>query len=180
METNSERRRRKLTDLCAQRGITKVAENAGLNWASLDQIIKKTLLPPKKDGTRSIKNLGDDAARKIERAEGLGEGWFDLDDETQTAPPEQAATRPSLVVNGIRLSSDAFMLAQMLDRMPESQGKFKAFAECMTAITKRLGSTEPTSEHALPDVGERSNEVSLDRPAERRNPATAGTDRRAR
>lgn len=82
METNSERRRRKLTDLCAQRGITKVAENAGLNWASLDQIIKKTLLPPKKDGTRSIKNLGDDAARKIERAEGLGEGWFDLDDES--------------------------------------------------------------------------------------------------
>lgn len=96
METNSERRRRKLADLCAERGIVKVAERAGLNWQSLDQIIKKTLLPPKKDGTRSVKNLGDDAARKIEQAESLGEGWFDSDaasiSEGVNAATEQGAT----------------------------------------------------------------------------------------
>lgn len=77
METNAERRRKKLADLCAQRGLKKVAERAGLSAASLDQIIKGVLLPPRKDGTRNPRNLGDDAARKIEDAEGLGLGWFD-------------------------------------------------------------------------------------------------------
>lgn len=77
METNAERRRKKLADLCAQRGLKQVAERAGLSAASLDQIIKGVLLPPRKDGTRNPRNLGDDAARKIEDAEGLGLGWFD-------------------------------------------------------------------------------------------------------
>lgn len=77
METNSERRRRKLAEICAEKGIKEVAESAGLNWASLDQVIKKELLPPKKDGTRSPKNLGNEAARKIETAQNLGIGWFD-------------------------------------------------------------------------------------------------------
>ena len=77
METNSERRRRKLAEICAEKGIKEVAESAGLNWASLDQVIKKELLPPKKDGTRSPKNLGNEAARKIEAAQNLGIGWFD-------------------------------------------------------------------------------------------------------
>lgn len=81
METNSERRRRKLTDICANLGIKKVADRAGLNWQSLDQIIKMTPLPAKKDGSRGTKNLGDEAARKIEESEGLGHGWFDLSDQ---------------------------------------------------------------------------------------------------
>lgn len=86
METNAERRRRKLTELCNSRGLKRVAERAGLSAASLDQIIKGVLLPPKKDGTRSQRNLGDDAARKIEDAEGLGRGWFD-------EPPAIATSR---------------------------------------------------------------------------------------
>lgn len=77
METSSERRRRKLAELCDQRGIKNIAERAGLSPASLDQIIKGVLLPPKKDGSRSPRSLGDDAARKIEDAEHLGRGWFD-------------------------------------------------------------------------------------------------------
>jgi len=34
-------------------------------------------MPPKKDGTRKAKNLGNEAAQKIEVAQGLGVGWFD-------------------------------------------------------------------------------------------------------
>lgn len=77
METNAERRRQKLAALCAERGIREVAKRAGLNWQSLAQVIKKSLLPKRKDGTRSVKNLGDEAARKIESSENLGAGWFD-------------------------------------------------------------------------------------------------------
>lgn len=86
METNAERRRRKLTDLCKVRGLKDVAARAELNPDSLAQIIKGVLLPAKKDGTRSPRNLGDDAARKIEDAEGLGLGWFDdASDEEPTS-----------------------------------------------------------------------------------------------
>lgn len=77
METSSERRRKKLTQLCEQRGLKAVAERSGVSAAALDQIIKGVLLPPKKDGSRSPRSLGDEAARKIEDAEGLGRGWFD-------------------------------------------------------------------------------------------------------
>lgn len=80
METSAERRRRKLTWLCDKRGLKQVAERAGLSPASLDQIIKGVLLPPKKDGSRNPRALGDDAARKIEDAEKLGTGWFDRDE----------------------------------------------------------------------------------------------------
>lgn len=82
METNSERRRRKLAALCEERGLKNIAYRADVSAASLDQIIKRVLLPPKKDGSRSPRNLGDDAARRIEDAEGLGRGWFDDSDQT--------------------------------------------------------------------------------------------------
>lgn len=85
METNAERRRRKLAELCATRGLKSVAERSGLSAASLDQIIKKVLLPPKKDGSRTARSLGDEAARKIEDAEGLGRGWLDVADQPQAA-----------------------------------------------------------------------------------------------
>lgn len=86
METSAERRRRKLKDLCSQRGLKAVADRAEVSAASLDQIIKGVLLPPKKDGSRTPRSLGDDVARRIEDAEGLGRGWFD-------EPPRVDATR---------------------------------------------------------------------------------------
>lgn len=122
METNSERRRRKLADLCSKRGITKVAGNAGLNWASLDQIIKKTLLPPKKDGTRSVKNLGDDAARKIERAEQLGEGWFDSSDgaiPSQTGVTSIDHEQIQLAIEDVATSAEIKMIAAMFATLPD-------------------------------------------------------------
>lgn len=101
METSAERRRRKLKDLCAQRGLKAVADRAGVSAASLDQIIKGVLLPPKKDGSRTPRSLGDDAARRIEDAERLGRGWFD-------EPPRIDASRVKFSLgSGASASSDA-------------------------------------------------------------------------
>lgn len=94
METNADRRRRKLAQLCEERGLRGVAERAELNHQSLDQIIKGVLLPPKLDGSRSPRKLGDDAARRIEEAEGLGRGWFDLPD---AVAPDMPAPAPAEV-----------------------------------------------------------------------------------
>lgn len=77
METANERRKRKLDWLCKKHGLAVVAEKSGLADAYLDQILKGALLPKKADGTRSARSLGDSAARAIEDAMHLGEGWFD-------------------------------------------------------------------------------------------------------
>lgn len=91
METNADRRRRKLAWLADDRGLKAIAERADLNYQSLDQVIKGTLLPEKKDGTRSRKNLGDETARKIEESEKLGRGWFDIADLDVPAPAPSSA-----------------------------------------------------------------------------------------
>jgi hypothetical protein len=78
METSSERRKRKLEWVVANKGgLAAVAKAADVSRASLDQILKGTLLPKKQDGTRSPRSLGDTAARAIETAFDLGTGWFD-------------------------------------------------------------------------------------------------------
>jgi hypothetical protein len=78
MDTNAEIRRRRLAELCAQEGgVRVVADKAKMNWQSLDQILKKVLLPQKADGTRNPRTLGDDAARDLEEVFDLGRGWFD-------------------------------------------------------------------------------------------------------
>lgn len=78
MDTNAEIRRRRLAELCAtEGGVRAVATAAGMNWQSLDQILKAVLLPAKADGTRVPKALGDDAARRLEEVFNLGRGWFD-------------------------------------------------------------------------------------------------------
>jgi len=182
METNSERRRRKLAEICAQKGLHKVAENAGLNWASLDQIIKKTLLPARKDGSRSAKNLGDDAARKIERAENLGEGWFDSVSNAIPATRDQAyqAQPAKFSINGISISPNALMLAQWLDDMPEGREKFMTFTECMALITRRLGSAPPSDERALLDAEETSSGESPEKPTQHRTSVNGCADHRVR
>jgi hypothetical protein len=78
METSDERRKRRLGQLCQQYGgVRSVAQESGVAWATLDQILKGTLLPAKEDGTRSPRALGDANARAIEDALKLGRGWFD-------------------------------------------------------------------------------------------------------
>ena len=109
METSSERRRRKLTELCAERGLREVATRAGLNYQSLDQIIKGTLGEPKKDGTRAVKNLGNPSARAIEVAEKLGTGWFDIE-----------APKNSIVIDDDDIRVKVAHLATMLEAIPAS------------------------------------------------------------
>lgn len=79
METKDTRRRRKLELLIAGTpgGMDAIATAAQINPAYLSQIVKGVLLPPKKDGSRSPRALGDAAAEKIEDAYHLGRGWFD-------------------------------------------------------------------------------------------------------
>lgn len=82
METNAERRTRKLRELAARTpgGLRAVAESANVSVESLDQIIKGVLLPAKRDGTRSARRLGDGTADRIQEALGLPRGWFDTED----------------------------------------------------------------------------------------------------
>ena len=93
METNAERRRKKLETFCSQRGLKSVADAAGLNWQYIDQAIKKTLLSPKKDGTRGYRKMSDEAFEKIEVAFKLRCGWFD---EIDAQTSNTASTLPHL------------------------------------------------------------------------------------
>ncbi|AVQ84593.1 transcriptional regulator [Variovorax sp. PMC12] len=58
-------------------GIRAIGDEAKVNWQTLDQVLKGTLLPPRADGSRSPRRLGHEAAMKIEDALELGRGWFD-------------------------------------------------------------------------------------------------------
>ena len=104
MENISDRRRRKLEALAqrfsAKGGLAHIAATADVSQASLEQIIKGVLLPPKADGTRSPRSLGNSTARQIEAALKLGDGWFDA--------PDSAA----------ELAPDARAIAEMFDALP--------------------------------------------------------------
>lgn len=81
METRSQRRLRKLQWLCQEQGgPQQIAMLAGVNAESLDQVLKGVLLPPKRDGSRTPRSLGDQTVSAIEDAFKLGRGWFDTDD----------------------------------------------------------------------------------------------------
>lgn len=78
VDTNDETRRRRLQQLCDKvGGLKAVAAAAGTHWQYLDQILKKRLLPKRKDGQRLPAALGDYAARRIEDAFHLTAGWLD-------------------------------------------------------------------------------------------------------
>jgi hypothetical protein len=90
VETNDERRLRKLKGLCEDHGgPAGVAEKSGLKAVYLEQILKGVLLPPKRGGDRSRRSLGDPAARAIEDKFGLGRGWFDNDELEGTMTPSE-------------------------------------------------------------------------------------------
>lgn len=115
METSAERRRRKLTQLCRERGVKNVADRAGVSWQSLNQVIQGTLLPAKKDGSRTPRSLGDDAARKIEDAERLGLGWFDAADH-QPATAVTAAAPSVTLLQALQVLDDTLSALDSRDR----------------------------------------------------------------
>lgn len=89
METKGARRLRKLTWLCNEHGGAEtVAAESGVSEEYLGQILKGVLLPAKADGSRSARILGDAAARKIEAAYRLGNGWFDSDEGRPALPDD--------------------------------------------------------------------------------------------
>jgi hypothetical protein len=133
VETNNERRLRKLKLLCSTHGLANVAGKAGLKPVYLEQIIKGVKLPPKKeDGSRSERALGDSAARAIEEAYQLGRGWFDNDEEEATMSPKELEllglfrqlndeVTQGLIVEGVR---DA-----LADRARQHEGIRKRLAQ---------------------------------------------------
>lgn len=154
METRAERRLRKLRALCEQHqqrgGVVFVAETAGLNANTLDQVLKGALLPAKADGTRTARTVGDKAATAIEDAFKLGRGWFDADDATMptskpvpAAPQEQtvAATLDrlgELLAKADPKTRDA--VAQLLMSYAQDPDQGKRIAQ---AIEVLLGKDEP-------------------------------------
>jgi hypothetical protein len=91
METASDRRKRRLQALCDLHTVNEVAARAGLNPDNLRQVLNGILLPPKADGTRSARALGNAAARQIERSFSLGDGWFDQAGENTVGSSRQLA-----------------------------------------------------------------------------------------
>lgn len=61
-------------------GPEQIAAAANISAEALDQVLKGVLLPPKRDGSRTPRSLGDKAVEAIEDAFKLGRGWFDTDD----------------------------------------------------------------------------------------------------
>lgn len=64
---------------------TEIAKKARTSKAYLSQLKNKT-----PSSTGAIRNLTDDMARRVERAAGLAEGWFDVDHDKE---------EPTIVMN---------------------------------------------------------------------------------
>lgn len=153
METNAERRRKKLETFCNERGLKAVADAAGLNWQYIDQAIKKTLLPAKKDGTRGYRKMSDEAFEKIEDAFELGRGWFDgINTKNQSTYPAPPATAPSLAdtlaqLGQVIAASDKLTRAQIkpiLDQLLETPEQAAELGQRLQATIAIQQSPAPT------------------------------------
>lgn len=130
METQADRRLRKLRWLCAtfkdKGGLQFVADEAQLNVNTLDQVLKGVLLPPKADGSRSPRKLGDLAVERMEAAPalGLGRGWFDTDDgydDFEVIPPAPAlATALPVVLDAIARAPARAELRNLLQMLVDA------------------------------------------------------------
>lgn len=126
METNDERRLRKLRELCDRHGVDDVAVKAGLSPPALRQIVKGTLLPAKKGGDRAPRSLGNESARAIEAAYGLPRGWFDND------------------ADGHELAPDALSIATRFNALTgEARGRLFAVLQNLIAMALAMQSASP-------------------------------------
>lgn len=165
METIADRRRRKLITLVERHGgLSRLAQATNQSAASLDQVIKRTPLPPKKDGTRSAKALGPTAARAIEDALQLGRGWFDADDVEAASSPAAAPApnpAPDSLLQALNVLAAAISNADELTRIsiepllsrlaqrPQESGTIaqRIYEELsVRAIGSQRGETDPPSQ----------------------------------
>jgi hypothetical protein len=87
MKTNDEIRRENLAIAVARMGkATTLATKAGVASAYLSQLKAKT----KEQKTGTPKAMGDDVARKIEKAIGEMPGWMDMDHSGVSLPDQSA------------------------------------------------------------------------------------------
>jgi hypothetical protein len=118
-----------------------VAERSHTNPFALDQVIKGVLLPAKNDGTRSPRSLGDAAARSIEKAFDLPEGWFDA--------PEQAEG----------LSREAVLVAQAYEKMTPTERM--RLDRLMAAALDVLPETELEDRGGMSGFGELDEDLAV-------------------
>jgi len=77
-DTNEEVRRRRLAQLAEEvGGLDVVGGAAGVSAQNLDHILKRRKGARRQDGTQKPVGVGDDLARRVERAFGLRLGWMD-------------------------------------------------------------------------------------------------------
>jgi predicted component of type VI protein secretion system len=172
MDTNEEIRRRRLEKLCDDNGgVRAVADKAGMNWQALDQIIKKVLLPTKKDGTRAARALGDDTARKLEETYSLGRGWFDwpfehVDFKAWAAlNPYQRVHVEARLNEYIQDASQVKMPAALQDAKAVPNSKVKKHLPQLDAVEARTAH-ERAAKRARTSVGKFSTELDLFHPPE--------------
>jgi len=77
MDTNDEVRRRRLKLLAESVGLAEIEKKTGRSAAYLTHIIQRHKGAKKQDGSQSVVNLGDPAARDIETGLELPAGWLD-------------------------------------------------------------------------------------------------------
>lgn len=141
METNSERRLRKLQLLISTKGLAEVAIASGLKPVYLEQIIKGVKLPPKKgDGSRSERALGDSAARAIEEAYDLGRGWFDNDGEEETMSPKELE-----LLGLFRQLNDEVLQGLVVDNVREAVEQRAQLAERIRGTAREKKAVESTA-----------------------------------
>lgn len=156
METCSERRKRKLVALASEKGGTAtIAKDCGLNPATLDQIVKGVLLPPKADGTRSERSLGDDAARMIETRYELERGWFDSDEVTGMVVSESEAIVAALGVLTKALAKADDFTQDLVRHSLSLLGKEPSKTVNISRKIADLLVTEPAKSVAAHDAGAR-------------------------
>jgi hypothetical protein len=135
-ESSAERRRRKLEALCKEHSIELVAQKADLAPAYLDQIINKRLLPPKQDGTRSPRKLGDAAARKIEESMQLGPFWFD----TPETDPNLEKVKEMMAAVQRPISFEAREICKAIDYAEpplKATERQRIMTQCLAVIARR-------------------------------------------
>ena len=134
--------------------------------------------------------LRDKALKRLEEKTKKPAGWFEtrthasfVNVGTPENQPNVAVThvqQAQTAINNAALSADALRLAGFLDRIPDTDQRFRAYCECMALITTRLDRTEQNALHGSLAQRETSIEESPYRAAARKTQQTLDIGHHAR